>query len=167
MDDTYINGTDYYYPVEVTVYNDGASAAGQFYVKLEVYWINGSLNEGSHEILIFDLASGTSAVANFSNLFHPMHTGYYRLTATVDIRNNVTEENELNNILVKDNVAVAVMGDLNGDGTVNVLDAVRLGLVWGAYPWDPRWDASADLNHDLHIDILDGVKLGLHWNQTW
>lgn len=165
--DTYANGTAYYYPVEVTVHNTGNLAAGQFNVSLEVYWMNGSLIEGSAEISVAGLAAAASAVVNFTSIFHPMHTGYYRLTATVDSHNDVVESNETNNVLIRSNIPVTVMGDVNGNGEVNVLDAVIMALAWGATPSDPQWNIRADINHDGEINVLDGVRIGLHWGEKW
>jgi hypothetical protein len=166
-DDTYVNGTAYYYPVEVTILNNGTNVeiSDSFYVKLEIYWINGSLSEDSAEMLVAGLAAGTSVTVNFTTLFHPLHTGYYRLIATADSQSSVTEASETNNMLTLDNVIVTVMGDVNGDGEVNILDGVVLSLAWAATPSDPWWDIRADVNHDGHIDILDGTRLALHWNE--
>jgi len=166
-DDTYVDGTPYYYPIEVTILNNGTNIeiSDPFYVRLEIYWINGSLSEGSAEMLVTGLAAGTSVTVNFTSLFHPLHTGYYQLTATADSQSNVTEANETNNMLTLDNVIVTVMGDVNGDGEVNILDGVVLSLAWAATPSDPWWNIKADVNHDGHIDILDGTRLALHWNE--
>lgn len=163
--DTYAGGATYYYPVEVTVWNVGTVAAGSFYVKLDVYWVTGSLAEASQEILVAGLGAGQAATVNFTSLFHPLHTGYYRLTAAVDSRNEISESDETNNVLTLDNVLVTVMGDLNGDGAVNILDAVRVSLAWGGTPADPYWNVKADLNHDGRIDLLDASRLSLWWGQ--
>ena len=165
--DTYVNGTTYYYPVEVTIQNTGATSATSFYVKLEVYWINGSVTETSVEKYVSTLAAGEALIINFTNVFHPTNVGFYRLIATVDSRNDITESNETNNELTLDNIAVAVMGDVNGDRVVNLLDGVILALAWGASPSDPQWNIKADVNHDGHINILDGVRLGMNWGKTW
>ena len=164
---THANGSSYYYPVEVTIYNDGDLVADGFYVNLEVYWINGSLTETSEEMYVADLAVGTGLVVNFTNLFHPMHTGRYRLIATVDSQSNVTEGDETNNTLQLDNIPVTVMGDISGDGVVDVSDAVIIALAWGATPADPQWNIKADVNNDKEINILDAARLTLHWGQTW
>jgi hypothetical protein len=165
--DTYVNTTAYYYSVEVTIFNNGTAAAGSFYVRLEVYWISGSLSEGSAEILVSGLAPGASIVVNFTSLFHPLNVGYYRLTGTVDSRNDVAESNETNNAQALDNVKVTVIGDINGDGKVNVLDAVTIAQAWDATPSDPQWDIRADINHDGHVDMLDASRIGIHWGETW
>jgi hypothetical protein len=166
--DTYMNGSDYYYPVEVTIDNLGTATASSFYLRLEVYWINGSLSEASRELFIATLTPETGGlVVNFTDTFHPAHTGFYRLTATVDSRNNITENNEGNNVRLLDDVPVAVMGDANGDRQVNILDGVILSLAWSATPSDPYWNIKADLNHDGAINILDGVRASVHWTETW
>jgi len=166
-DDTYVNGTPYYYPVEVAIQNTGTISANQFHLKLEVYWVTGSATEAYQEIIVSSLAGGSTTVINFTSLFHPTHTGYYRLIATVDSRNEVVENNETNNIMQKDNIKVTVMGDINGDGTVNILDAVAIALAWGSTPSNPWWDIKADINHDGKVDIYDGTRIGLHWAESW
>jgi hypothetical protein len=163
--DTNADGSLYYYPVEVTIQNTGAVNAGSFYVKLEVYWVNGSITEAAQELFEASLSGGTSVTLNYTSLFHPIHTGIYRLIATVDSRNNVTESNEANNALTQENVPVTVIGDINSDGTTNILDAVAIALAWNATPTDTRWNARANLNHDSVINILDGVRIGLHWGE--
>jgi len=165
--DTYVNGTTYYYPVEVTIRNTGATSATSFYVKLEVYWINGSMTEASTEKYVSELAVETTAIVNFTNIFHPIHTQYYRLIATVDSKNNITESDETNNGLTLDNIPVAVIGDVNGDRVVNLFDGVILSLAWTASPSDPQWNIKADVNHDGHIDILDGTRVSINWGKTW
>jgi parallel beta-helix repeat protein len=53
----------------------------------------------------------------------------------------------------------AVFGDLNGDGIVDILDAVQAASSFGSYPGHPNWDIQADLNHDNIIDIFDIISL--------
>jgi len=165
-DDTYKNGSNYYYPVEVEVKNTGTANAGQFHVKLEVFY--GVTSEGSTEEVVVSLSAGATTIVNFTSLFHPTHTTpvtKYKLTATVDSQNEVVEDNEYNNVLEKTAIEVTVMGDINGDGTVNILDAVVIALAWNATPSDPWWNVKADINHDQVIDIYDGTRIGLHWGE--
>jgi hypothetical protein len=165
--DTHANGTPYFYPVEVTVHNTGTAAAESFHVKLEVFY--GAVSKGSAELVVASLAAGANATVNFTSLFHPMDTTpttKYKLTATVDSQTEVVEDNESNNTLDKTGIEVTVMGDINGDGTVNILDAVVMALVWTATPSDVWWNIKADINHDGVIDIYDGTRIGLHWGET-
>jgi hypothetical protein len=166
--DTYVGGSTYYYPVEVTIDNVGTATATSFYLKLEVYWINGSLSEASTEVFIETLAPESGGlVVNFTGAFHPTNTGFYSLTATVDSRDDIAESNESNNTQILGNVPVAVMGDVNGDRVVNILDGIVVSLAWSATPLDAQWNIKADLNHDGVINVLDGVRVGVHWTETW
>jgi hypothetical protein len=59
------------------------------------------------------------------------------------------------------------MGDINGDTTVNVLDAVAIAQAWQATPSSSWWNLKADINHDGAVDILDGTRIGLYWGKSW
>ena len=70
-------------------------------------------------------------------------------------------------------VNVYIAGDVNGDGEVNILDAVRAGKYWratcdgcGDYLWDDEGADRADLNNDCEINILDAVIIGANWRKT-
>jgi len=72
-------------------------------------------------------------------------------------------------------VNVYMAGDANGDGKVNILDAVIVGREWReectpsltSYSWGERERADrADLNNDCKINILDAVIIGANWRQT-
>ena len=122
--------------------------------------------DSSTEILVSGLGPEIGGlIVNFTDTFRPKHIGLYKLTATVDSRNNVSESNESNNVLSLNNIPVAVMGDVNGDGHVNILDAVVLSLAWSGKPSDPQWNIKTDLNHDGIINLLDGVRASVNWTQ--
>lgn len=50
---------------------------------------------------------------------------------------------------------LGVLGDINGDGSVNILDLTAAGLSFGSKPGDQRWNPDADLGKDNVVDILD------------
>ena len=53
-----------------------------------------------------------------------------------------------------------VLGDLDGNGTINILDVVMLvNIVLGVLDPTSQQDISADLNGDGTINILDVVQL--------
>ncbi|OFV68497.1 MAG: cell surface protein [Candidatus Syntrophoarchaeum caldarius] len=75
-------------------------------------------------------------------------------------------------------VTVYMAGDANGDGMVNIIDAVYVGLNWGdtcsgtgccEYLWATDEDAdAADLNNDCQVNILDAVIVGTMWgHEAW
>jgi len=99
--------------------------------------------------------------------WRPTHTGYYNLTAVADCDGEVSESNEDDNSLVVSEFPVALIGDVNGDGVVGIVDAVIVSLAWASHPGDPNWNLRADLNHDGTINIGDGVRISVHWAKTW
>ncbi len=48
-----------------------------------------------------------------------------------------------------------ILGDINEDGKVDVVDVSTVALAYGSYPGHPRWNADADINLDGLIDIID------------
>lgn len=56
-------------------------------------------------------------------------------------------------------------GDINGDGRVNILDAVIVALHFGAHAGEPNYDLYADVNKDGVVNILDMVVVAIHFGQ--
>jgi hypothetical protein len=161
------NGTLYYYPVEVVVDNAGTLDAGAFDVKLQVYYDTTPGLETETEIAVTSLAAGTSTTVNFTATFRPLNTNTYHLTATVDSQSEVSEDDETNNSLDKNGITVTIIGDINGDRTINILDAVIMSKAWDAFPTDGWWNIKADINHNGEVSIADGTRLGIHWGESW
>ncbi len=65
-----------------------------------------------------------------------------------------------------------IEGDLNGDGYVDIFDAVKIALAFGSEYGDPNYDLTADINKDGIVDIFDMVVVGIHFGEgtpphTW
>jgi len=86
---------------------------------------------------------------------------------------------EDNGVPVLDNstsfpVNVFIAGDANGDGIVDIFDAVIVGLEWEStasfngtcYWYDNERGDRADLNNDKIVDIFDAVIVGANWDHT-
>jgi hypothetical protein len=56
-------------------------------------------------------------------------------------------------------VYAGIPGDVNGDGKVNVLDAILLSNSFFAKPGSSNWNGNADVNGDGVVDILDAIIL--------
>jgi len=48
-----------------------------------------------------------------------------------------------------------LLGDVNGDGAVDVNDLTQIGKAYGAKPGDSNWDDKADINKDAIVEIYD------------
>jgi parallel beta-helix repeat protein len=64
-------------------------------------------------------------------------------------------------------VYVGIPGDVNGDGTVNVLDVKMLGKTFLATPGSSNWNSNADINGDGVVNILDAIILANHFLQHY
>jgi hypothetical protein len=55
--------------------------------------------------------------------------------------------------------SIIIVGDINGDGVVNILDAILLANAFNSRPGDSNWNPKADLNGDGIVNILDAILL--------
>ena len=56
-----------------------------------------------------------------------------------------------------------MLGDVNGDGVVDVYDALLVRAAFGSKPGDPNWNPEADLNQDEIIDVYDGLIVRMNF----
>ena len=57
-------------------------------------------------------------------------------------------------------------GDINGDGIVDVFDAVLVLIASASEPGDSSWNPKADINQDGIVDIYDVVLLAQNLGKT-
>jgi hypothetical protein len=76
------------------------------------------------------------------------------------------EYNTTNNIFVDGAIKVRMMGDVNGDGQIDIRDISATAQAFGSYPGHPRWNPDVDFNRDNKVDIKDislvAKKFGQH-----
>jgi hypothetical protein len=77
------------------------------------------------------------------------------------------ETNVANNNFTDGSVKVKIPGDLNGDGTVDISDAIILSAAFDSTPGAPNWNPAADLNGDGTVDILDAIMLAAAFGSSW
>ena len=91
--------------------------------------------------------------------------GNYTISATAD---SVLGENETSdNTFVDGWILVTIPGDINGDKTVNILDAILVSKAFGARPASPNWSPNADTNDDGLVNLLDAISLAGTFGETW
>jgi outer membrane protein assembly factor BamB len=76
-----------------------------------------------------------------------------------------SETNTANNNCTDGTVEVTIPGDVNGDGTVNILDAIQVSNSFLATPSSSNWNPNADINGDGVVNILDAIILSNHFVQ--
>jgi hypothetical protein len=103
--------------------------------------------------------SGTATV-DFTWNTSSFAKGNYTISAyATPVQNEV---NIADNLFTDGVVRVVIPGDVNGDGIVDVFDAVLLAGAAGTNPTSPNWNPNADINNDLIIDVFDAVILAGH-----
>jgi hypothetical protein len=73
------------------------------------------------------------------------------------------EANTANNNMTGASVLVTIPGDINGDGTVNILDAIQVSNSFLDTPGSSDWNPNADINGDNVVNILDAIILANHF----
>jgi Dockerin type I domain len=91
--------------------------------------------------------------------------GVYSMSGTATPVANETHTSD--NTLIQGLVTVSVQGDLSGDFTVDIYDAIRLAGAYNSNPSRPNWNANADINNDAVVDIFDAILLAGHFNQHY
>ena len=59
-----------------------------------------------------------------------------------------------------------ILGDVNGDGVVDIYDVVTVAVAFGSIPGDSNWNPLADLNNDDVVDIYDVVTIARNFGKT-
>lgn len=76
----------------------------------------------------------------------------------------MNEADTENNVLVDGKVKIRMLGDINDDDSVDILDVVLAARAYGSKPEAINWNAFADLAPQWGvIDILDIVTLTSHY----
>jgi len=59
-----------------------------------------------------------------------------------------------------------LLGDLNGDGKVNIQDVTIVALAYGTKSGGPNWNALADLDNNGRINIIDMVMVAREFGKV-
>jgi hypothetical protein len=86
-----------------------------------------------------------------TSMAQPCHN--YTITGEVTIL--PYEQNMTNNRYSDGKVKVRFVGDINGDGKVDMVDIRVVAKAFASYPGHPRWNPDADINQDGKVDMQD------------
>jgi parallel beta-helix repeat protein len=99
------------------------------------------------------LSSGNSTILTLNWNTTGWSIGNY--TVWAHAKPALGETNTQDNLLVGGTIYVSIIGDINADGKVNILDVSLAGRAFGAGLNNPRWDSNADINDDEVVNIID------------
>jgi len=103
---------------------------------------------------VTDLPAGVETTLTFTwntSLVTPCHNYMINGECTV----LPFEQNTTNNVYTDGNVKVRFMGDIDGDGSVDMIDMRKIAKAFASYPGDPVWNPDADLDQSGFIDMRD------------
>jgi len=76
------------------------------------------------------------------------------------------ESDTLDNTFIDGWITVAIVGDINADGIVDISDIYLIALAFGAMPPDPNYRPNLDIIYDQIIDISDIYTAAIHFGET-
>lgn len=69
------------------------------------------------------------------------------------------------NVYIDGRVKIKMLGDANGDGSVDIFDLVLTGNTFGCHVGDPCWDERVDFNRDGIVDVFDLVIVAINFGK--
>lgn len=93
-------------------------------------------------------------------------TLYFNYTIGAEAEVLPDEINVTDNVFIDGDVMVKMLGDVNGDRIIDIVDLATVAIAYGTRPGDPHWNPEADLNQDDKIDIDDIIIVARNYGKT-
>lgn len=94
---------------------------------------------------------------------------YGNFTISASISGVPSDEDPTDNHLSNGTIFATIPGDVNCDGTVDILDGASLSAHW--YPGPPigplGYDPKTDINGDGVTDVQDAAIISANWHRSW
>lgn len=145
-------------PINVTVLNDG-DIPESFSVSL---FYNSTLIATQNVVDLLP-KENTTLTFNWDTAAVPPSLDLYAIRAEASILPN--ELNTADNTLEDRTVKLKIVGDVNGDGKVDINDLIAWDAAYESHPGDPNWNEQADLNYDGKVDKADAMIILEHYHE--
>jgi parallel beta-helix repeat protein len=151
--------------ITVTVKNDGNYAEETFNVTvryenvtLEIYGIVAIQT-------VTNLAPGTNVTLTFSwNTTEIQPCIYYTIKAEAsEVPYEIDTDD---NTYVGGKVKIRLLGDINGDGVIDIKDLSLVAFSYGTFEGESDYNPDADINRDGIIDMRDIAIIAIHYGET-
>ncbi len=113
---------------------------------------------------VTNLAISGSTVVTLSFDTSTVPKGIYAISATAGPI--LGESNTADNNYTDGTVQKAMLGDLNGDGKVNIVDISIVAAAFNTRPGDQKWNPNADLDNNAVINIVDITKVAKEFGKV-
>jgi len=165
--------TAFYYNNTVTIFlpNDTYTieviGIGTGTYRLEALYVE---DKGITSFVAIDLPTSSNVTHQYTIDWDALSLGEEGVTVQIDSdgegvpEHTFTSDSELTQSEFLANTIL--LGDLNLDGIVNMLDAIEAASAFGSHAGDPRWDEQADINRDGVVNILDIITLANNFGKT-
>lgn len=145
-------------PVNVTVLNDG-DIPENFTISL----FYDSTLVGAKGVIDLQPKENITLIFNWDSGSVSPRMAPYTIKAeasTVPYEINVTD-----NMLVDGTIKLKIVGDVNGDGTVDINDLIAWDKAYGTHAGEPNWNEQADINMDGVVDKADAMLILEHYKE--
>jgi archaellum component FlaF (FlaF/FlaG flagellin family) len=149
------------FTVDVTVQNNGDAAENVTIVAYFNASSNEILGEGELENLFPGESRTITLTADTKNVTAGHH---YVLTAVAIIEE--MDYNPSDNRLAGPTITIRFLGDINGDGKVDMKDIGVLARLFGIKAGDTNWNPDCDLNSDGKINLRDVAMAAKNFGKT-
>jgi subtilisin family serine protease len=149
------------FTVDVTVQNNGDAAENVTIVAYFNASSNEILGEGELENLLPGESRTITLTADTKNVTAGHH---YVLTAVAIIEE--MDYNPSDNRLAGPTITIRFLGDINGDGKVDMKDIGVLARLFGIKAGDTNWNPDCDLNSDGKINLRDVAMAAKNFGKT-
>jgi len=109
------------------------------------------------------LENGTST--NFTVVWNTAAFAYGNYTISAFAWPVLNETNIANNNFTAGVIRLCIPGDINGDGSVDIYDAILLAGAYYSKPGNLNWNSNADINGDNIVDIYDAIIVAKYYGQ--
>jgi hypothetical protein len=105
----------------------------------------------------FEFSSGGTYNFSFKLPSSKVPVGNYTVYASTYYSDTLSSSNATFTLII--------VGDINRDGVVNILDAILMANAFYSVPGHSNWNPQADLNGDSVVNILDAIILANNFGQ--
>jgi len=153
---TITNDTTVY--INVTAKNNGETGTPSQTFNLTLQY--GTKTIGTQTIENLTVGSTKTLTFTWNTIVVPAGTHLISAIATTVPGETNTENNIAATVIIE-----TILGDVTGEGKVDIIDIATIAKAYGTYPGHPKWNPNADLDNNNKIDIIDIAKAAKNYGK--